>query len=1371
LPVVNPTNVPLHATFWFLSTLDTNRFGFGPPLPWNPFTTNLDAPIYYWRGNSYVVDDTGLPLEQQEQYFRTNQTETEMLFTTEDATGGGGEFGPMDADVSYPSNYLWLSIEAVSNGTVFVTAHGTVPDQTYELLSREQLTNTTWVSEGTFIGAEGQDWTPTTIAVGTRTNSLFIWSRSWADSDGDGLPDWWEMQYGLDPGSPDTGNTGIPDGYKELAGDGWTTLYKYEHGLDPRQPITPPPPRNVQARLDSTGTNVIITWESGGGPVANYGIILTNTYWGGSAQIGQVSASTFTFTNHVSPEFMSSPHNAVAYQIRAYFSNGSHADSSLARFTMSALSVEAQFIRGPNGAPYLAISAVPANLAYLRVYVPSAPLQWVDIYPTNLQNGIVPAPINDPRIYDNAYPVVAFGTNGDFGQTVYASADWMDADGSRTPLTNFVDAAVHMKENLKFLLRSATLTQPFSYVSGLSTQPNVTDSFPDWSKLPYPEFWYARPATDGSYEYYGFHSFSSNLNYSFLEELRPVRENHLWRNFVYDPDEIGPGGITNGMAMWTGFPTLRAIDYPMLHRYTGDSAGPFPLPLSTASSTDVVSGYLRSPGGFDFDEAVELGFTVTPNDGYPIYLPGSARNVFGLPISSIIVPQVAPNPPDVFPAGGSPAYSGGGFTYMNATAPGFQTVDYYFASQTPFFNFYTNILDYNANYPAPPFPGSPSFSVTNPSPLLITGIGQPITVSGWAKMAITNGYPGKYAYLEQYWDKAFKTGTNGQATTNETGLLSPYGEFFPTEPGPAALVTMPDIDTGQRGTGIVNVIKLQLDVNHDGAMDLSFAGQDNTSAARSALMWVNNDHDEPASGNQPDRDLNDWGNPPPVPPDYNYGQIRCQRNLEDFARIWICGTPTLPTNQSCTVQLGWSQINSGAPRMRLYRASETNGGIGYLTNTAIAAQQIAQNNLPIGEISPSSTLTLPANVFSNGLNKYFLYEAGGVGSGQLTLTISQGSNIIAQTSAWFDFHDIRDFYEQALVTNVLQDWPDMVQTNLTSGFHLLSPAKANSGDAKQLAVFIHGWRMSVWDWYNFSETMLKRLWWQGYQGRFAALRWPTRNANTELFPQMGFITYNRSESIAFKSGTGAAAYLNDLRNRFPDYTISGCSHSMGGIVAMQTLKELAAAGQQPLNNWVLMQAAVPAQCFDPNVPNFQMFLNGEALVPTPDVYRNYAAGITNALRHGGRIANFFNPDDFALWTWQLNQALYVTNLLGNGVTTMKPNAFFGYSTDGTNSILSTNVWNQSFYSIIYGGYYGNGPTRTITDPLELMPFVARPRSLATGAQPNVHGQIQGLLLNLETQLGFGADEGDHSGQFNRNIQEPPVWPFYSQLGTNLFVQP
>jgi len=170
------------------------------------------------------------------------------------------------------------------------------------------------------------------------------------------------MQYGLDPNNPDTGNTGIPDGYKNLAGDGWNNLYKYEHGMNPGQFYTPPPPRNVQARLDSTGTNVILTWESGGGPVSKYGIIAANALFP-PAEIGQVSASVFSFTDHVEPLLMSEPGAVPGYQIRAYFSNGSHADSGLARFTKSELDIEAQIVRGPGGGYTLARDLQKVSIA------------------------------------------------------------------------------------------------------------------------------------------------------------------------------------------------------------------------------------------------------------------------------------------------------------------------------------------------------------------------------------------------------------------------------------------------------------------------------------------------------------------------------------------------------------------------------------------------------------------------------------------------------------------------------------------------------------------------------------------------------------------------------------------------------------------------------------------------------------------------------------------------------------------------------------------------------------------------------------------------------------------------------------------------
>jgi hypothetical protein len=59
----------------------------------------------------------------------------------------------------------------------------------------------------------------------------------------------------------------------------------------------------------------------------------------------------------------------------------------------------------------------------------------------------------------------------------------------------------------------------------------------------------------------------------------------------------------------------------------------------------------------------------------------------------------------------------------------------------------------------------------------------------------------------------------------KTGVLSPYGNFFATEPGPAALVTMPDPDTGEQGTDTVYVVGLRLDANHDGVMEVNHTRQ------------------------------------------------------------------------------------------------------------------------------------------------------------------------------------------------------------------------------------------------------------------------------------------------------------------------------------------------------------------------------------------------------------------------------------------------------------------------------------------------------------------------------------------------------------------
>jgi len=111
---------------------------------------------------------------------------------------------------------------------------------------------------------------------------------------------------------------------------------------------------------------------------------------------------------------------------------------------------------------------------------------------------------------------------------------------------------------------------------------------------------------------------------------------------------------------------------------------------------------------------------------------------------------------------------------------------------------------------------------------------------------------------------------------------------------------------------------------------------------------------------------------------------------------------------------------------------------------------------------------------------------------------------------------------------------------------------------------------------------------------------------------------------------------------------------------------------------------------------------------------------------------------------------------------MKPNTFFGYSYNPTNATanVTTNDWQLGL------GITGV-QTRVVTDPLELMPFVARPRSLAVGAQGGVGQNVNGGQLDLTT-LGFGKEEYDHSGEFNRNIQSPQVQGFYTNLVIKMF---
>lgn len=87
-----------------------------------------------------------------------------------------------------------------------------------------------------------------TVSLGLETGPTLT-----IDSDGDGLPDWWEEQHGLDPDDPDgdSGAGGNP------SGDGISNLEKFVFGLDPNErtqrpvPAVAPDAEGVQVTFDT----------------------------------------------------------------------------------------------------------------------------------------------------------------------------------------------------------------------------------------------------------------------------------------------------------------------------------------------------------------------------------------------------------------------------------------------------------------------------------------------------------------------------------------------------------------------------------------------------------------------------------------------------------------------------------------------------------------------------------------------------------------------------------------------------------------------------------------------------------------------------------------------------------------------------------------------------------------------------------------------------------------------------------------------------------------------------------------------------------------------------------------------------------------
>ena len=1192
---------------------------------------------------------------------------------------------------NYGTN-LWIEEISLASGHLSGIGTNTQTVQ-YEIQSRTNLAQSDWQSEGFIAGSDLTNWTPLSIAQNGRTN-LFIRLKSWGSSDGSGLPDWWELQY--------FGMTGIDPDALDSAGDGYTIYQKYLLGANPNTWFAPTAPQGVTVNLNQTAQTATVNWLPSAGTVTSYTLQKTDSNDSSpSVQTIHLSATTSSYQDSLTgnapePNWPYGGNYAVSYSIMANYANGQTSPWS-ASIPVQQITVTAYATPGPNGTTALAVSGVPANAADIRLaYIDQDTISGGD----TSQDYNVDIPISS--FANGAYYMATASfmpTNGD-SYAIYAES--VDAKGNASGAnlfdqsgqgdtelnagTPFYDGRIQLKQNLIFQLRAAAVDAPFHF-----------------SYYQYP---YSYPS---NYASVGLYDYANGVYYGGFGELLPFEENNFFRNFAFDITEVNIiGKLTNGVYGDNDPPNYYQLADPTFQFNIS-------LPDFQALLATNLTQWLVYDQSSDSDDLESEGVVNGASDGAGntvFSLRPGKYNWFGLPYTSvnIIVPNSSGTKPvtNIVSAGHSTTIPGNYVVqpniYAQTAQPGFQTMEY------------DSWVQINGGYASSPLPGSLAFSPTNQVPPIITSVGNDnLQIACYAKLEVTNSaYNSVYGYLGQYFASAYIIDTNGIVTTNTTGILSPYGNFFATQPGPVALVTMPDPDTGAQGTSIVHCISLNVDKNHDGTIDTTFNGPDITSQTSPMEFWINNDNDGTGVGEDIDA---------PKIQDSTNEVIQSMRDLEDFARLWICGMPSGDALEGYQVTLSF-QNYVGNPSIKLFASHEADGGYGYLTSTNIAQEYVGSpmNDSSLGMVSTNVNYVFPYLRFYNGGTQCLLFEGVSTGEGELVLTITDSnSNTVAQSGVWLDLHDVKDFLEEAFITNNMSG----TMSNWTSAIKRVQPAVASGlGNDTNLIVLVHGINVQSWDCLSDAETVYKRLYWSGFQGKFFAVKWPC-NLLTPIPSPLTPTVFNLSEFQGYKASQAMITYLTQLRSRFPGTRLNLLVHSQGNSVVSEALSKGA-----PYDTYILTQGAIPDSSYDIIAQTNAAIADydfGSHI--TPDLQpMGYHGAYTNLT---GRIVNFYNPYDPVLAIWITDQELE------------KPSWYFildtYYDYDGSNSYF----------------YPFTGPAELIADPEESRAMVARSRTLAIGQSgpSSAHGVITSAV-NLNTQFGFNdAFPGDHSAQW--------VWPIQS----------
>ena len=945
---------------------------------------------------------------------------------------------------------------------------------------------------------------------------------------------------------------------------------------------TPPAPTELSAVVDSTGTNVLLSWQAALGPVSNY-TVKRGTYNPTTGTYSYTDVGTTTGTSFEDfGAFNGGNDNNDIFEVQANdvggqssFPNLSHVKVTLTP-SHANLSIAAQLIRNEQGRWQLMFSAIPTN-------VQTIVFSWYDL--DNWQDGYG-GPRDPGQPFDaGTYIPVAEITNGVYplsddmmtnwfgnnGFTKVAMVQAIGADGTYGNLSEagfesydspvFVDARIHMKQNLFYELRAASLTLPNislaeEYGFGGDNSYGSFDVSPSNTDYVESSIFHWSMMSRGT----GFPS-----EYVKMDNTWPIVANYELHVGLYDTNDPG-----QSVFQWQpqGGPETFTFQGPLTNN-------PAP-PVLGIGDPYWISQAIDIETPFDPTTGLPLGepqlFSDLPLscDGVNLHYGSGAKNLFGLDFDTALIRAT---PATVVDPGSSIAITNVDFFDSQVADPILVLTNYYFA---PVITPGTAQPIGGALLEPCPLPCLSGFSNTNQTGVMIASVGTPTVIGGWAKFAISNGSPTKFAYLGQYFTNAFML-TNGTMTTNTTGILSPYGEFFPTEPGVAALVTMPDIDTGQYGTGIVRVVSLNVDANHNGTMDFTYNSPDFVSQAKPFRFWVNDGSDngdfggsaipgQGAQGNASLRINGQW-------------VIHGRRDLVNFFPVYLnIGTlfqsNAFGSNISVT-DTNWQFVLSqgdGVLRFAYTDLTPTNY-MNFLRDTnesgSLADAPLTTiTNVVDGGVPLSQSFIAGIATNNEGI---ILVEAAAPTTQPLFLTIYHGTNQVVQTQLPLSISGVEQMFRYK---NLL------LNSNATSLPERLTDAEVpNEPDTiGKNILFVHGYNVDPYHARGWFAETYKRLYWSGSQAKYYGVNWYGSETYLPLFGVS--LDYYSNVKNAFLTAPLLANFIATLTNGAT--CIAG--HSLGNMVVSSTIVDYGAN----VDKYFALNVAVAMEAYDGSIQDTTM---------------------------------------------------------------------------------------------------------------------------------------------------------------------------------------